>query len=168
MIQIRVHQESDLYNPYDPDQFRINEKLYLYLKSFCSEAQFEQHIHDTMQLITDCPIDGDKFKAAILDAVRIDREEFDKLLSINNRRAIWCYIVGLMLSVVGVAISLLADQVLLAIISFFGTLTISDGLAIHTKINPDIRRMRRRLAPLSDFELEVIPADPSSPNPPAG
>jgi hypothetical protein len=121
-----------------------------------------------MQLITDCPIDGDKFKAAILDAVRIDREEFDKLLSINNRRAIWCYIVGLMLSVVGVAISLLADQVLLAIISFFGTLTISDGLAIHTKINPDIRRMRRRLAPLSDFELEVIPADPSSPNPPAG
>ena len=56
MIQLRIQKESDLYNPYDPAQTRINEKVYLYLKSFCTELEYKNHLHDTLQIITDEPI----------------------------------------------------------------------------------------------------------------
>ena len=32
MIQLLIEKESDLYNPYDPAQTRINEGVYHYLK----------------------------------------------------------------------------------------------------------------------------------------
>ena len=56
MIQLRIQKESDLYNPYDPAQTRINDKVYHYLKSFCTELEYENHLHDTLQIITDEPI----------------------------------------------------------------------------------------------------------------
>ena len=64
MIQLRIHDESDLYDSFDPSQTRINEKVYHYLKSFCTETEYEKHYHDTLQIITDEPVDGDRLKAA--------------------------------------------------------------------------------------------------------
>ena len=168
MIQLRIHKESDLYNPLDPSQTRINEKVYHYLKSFCTETEYKKHFHDTLQIITDSPVNDDRLKAAIQNAVKKDRDEFDNQLAVNNRRAIWAYIVGIILSVAGVAFSLIKDQVLLAIISFFGTMILSDGVAIQAKINHDIKRLKRRLDPLCDFNLEVVERDTSSPDLPMG
>ena len=163
MIQLRIHKESDLYSPFDPSQTRINDKVYHYLKTFCTETEYKKHLHDTLRVITDSPIDGDRFQSSIQSAVKKDRDEFDNQLAVNNRRAIWAYIVGILLSVAGVAFSLIKDQVLLAIISFFGTMILSDGVAIHTKINPDIKRLKRHLEPLSEFNLEVVESDTLSP-----
>ena len=159
MIQLRIHNESELYNPYDPSQTRISWDVYRYLKSFCTATEYEKHFHDTLQLITDSPVDGDRFKAAVQDAVKKDRDEFDAQLAVNNRRAIWAYVLGVLLSAAGVALSLITDQILLAIISFLGTRAVSDGFAIHTKINPDIRKLKRQLEPLCDFNLEVVKTD---------
>ena len=156
MIQLRIHDESELYNPFDPTQTRIDDKVYQYLKSFCTGTEYEKHLHDTLQIITDGPVDGDRLKAAIQDAVKKDRDEFDCELALNNKRAIWAYIVGILLSAASVMFTLITDQILLALISFFGTRTISDGLTIHTRINPDIRRKKMRLDPLSDFNLEIV------------
>ena len=168
MIQLYVHNESDLYNPYDPSQTRIHERVYNYLKSFCTETEYKKHFHDTLQIITDCSVDSDRFKSALQEAVKKDLDEFDNQLAVNNRRAIWAYIVGVLLSVAGVAFSLITDQVLLAIISFFGTMTLSDGVAIHTKINPDIKNQKRRLEPLCELTLETAETGVPSPELPTG
>ncbi len=164
MIQLYVHDESDLYNPYDPSHTRIHEKVYHYLKTFCTETEYKKHLHDTLRIITDSPVDGVRFKEALLAAVKKDLDEFDNQIAVNNRRALWAYIFGVFLSIAGVAFSLITDQILLALISFFGTMALSDGVAIHTKINPDIRRLKRRLDPLCDFNLEVVETGASSPD----
>ena len=57
MIQLRINNESDLYNPYDPSRTKISNEVYPYLKSFCSELEYQKHMHDTLQVITDEPID---------------------------------------------------------------------------------------------------------------
>ena len=69
MIKLRIHDEAELYNLYDPSQTMINEKVYHYLKSFCTETEYQKHFHDTLQIITDNPVDSDRFKAAIQGAV---------------------------------------------------------------------------------------------------
>ncbi len=158
MIQLRITKESDLYNPYDPSQTRINDRVYHYLKSFCTELESRKHLHDTLQVITDSPIDENRFKEAIQEAVKKDRDEVDRQIAENNKKALWGYAIGILLSAVGVGLSIVLDQVLLALISFLGTMAISDAATIQLKLNPDIKRLEKLLDPFSDFKLEVIAA----------
>lgn len=159
MIQLRIREESALYHPYDPTQTRIDDRVYHYLKSFCTELEYEKHLHDTLQIITDSPINEDRFQTALRNAVQRDRDEFDRQIAENNRRCAWEWIVGILLSVAGVALSLWRDQVLLALISFLGTTAISNAVTIQTTVNHDIKRLKRLLEPFSDFKLEVIQKD---------
>ena len=142
MMQLMIRQESDLYNPYDPTQTRINDGVYQYLRSYCTELHYRDHLHDTLRICT--------------DAVQEDRSEFDRMLAENKRRVIWEYVVGILLSLLGVGLSIVLDQVLLAIISFLGSMAISDAVTIQTKVNHDIKRLRSLLEPFSDFKLEVV------------
>ena len=156
MIQLHITKESDLYNPYDPSQTRIDDKVYNYLKSFCTELEAPKHLNDTLQIITDSPIDEDKFRVALQDAVKRDRDEFDRQVAENNRRVMWEYIVGIALSAIGVSLSLWKDQILLALISFLGTRAIGNAVTIQTTVNHDIKRLKNLLDPFCDFKLEVI------------
>ena len=148
-----------MYNPFDPSQTRISEGVYHYLKTFCTEMESKKHIHDTLQIITDRPIDGNRLKTAIQDAVKQERDEFDRQIAENNRKALGGYVIGILLSVGGVVLSLILDQVLLAIISFLGTSAISGAVTIQTTLNPGIKRQKNLLDPLCDFKLEVITAN---------
>ena len=156
MMQLMIREESDLYSPYDPTQTRINDRVYQYLRSYCTELHYRDHLHDTLRICTDGPVDADRFRTALLDAVQEDRSEFDRMLAENKRRVIWEYVVGILLSLLGVGLSIVLDQVLLAIISFLGSMAISDAVTIQTKVNHDIKRLRNLLEPFSDFKLEVV------------
>ena len=158
MIQLRISKESDLYNPYDPSQTRINDRVYHYLKSFCTELESRKHLHDTLQVITDSPIDENRFREALQEAVKKDRDEFDRQIAENNKKALWGYAIGILLSAVGVGLTIVLDQVLLALISFLGTMAISDAATIQLKLNPDIKRLKKLLDPFCDFKLEVVAA----------
>ena len=145
-----------MYNPYDPSQTRINEGVYHYLKSFCAKMASQEHQHDILRIITDSPIDTDRFQRVLLDAVNRDIAEFDRQIARNNRRVIWELIIGIVLSVIGVFLSVYLDQVLLAIISFFGTMAIRDAIVILVTINQDIRRLKKLLDPFSRITVEVV------------
>ena len=122
MIQLRVKNENDLYNPYDPSQTRINDDIYQYLKSYCSPLEASKHTSDALQIITDSKIDSEKFERVLHNAVNRDLEEFDRQIARNNKRVIWELIVGVLLSALGVMLAIVLDKVLLAIISFFGSM----------------------------------------------
>ena len=156
MIQLRIKNESELYNRYDPSRTRINDEVYRYLKSFCTEPEFQQNPHNTLQIITDEPIDQEKFLGVLQNAVRKDQDEFDRQISSNNRRVIWEFIMGVALSAVGILLTVILDQVLLAIISFIGSMAIRDAVTILTKMNQDIRHLKKRLDPFSGLKLEVV------------
>ena len=156
MIQLLIENESDLYNPYDPSQMRINEGIYNYLKTYCSPLEASKHINDTLQIITDSPIDTDRFQRALQDAVRRDIAEFDMQIDRNNRRALWENIIGVVFIALGITLSAYLDGLLLTIVSLFGTMAISDAIKIKTTINHDLRRLKKLLDPISDIALEVV------------
>ena len=159
MIQLRIKRESDLYNPYDPTGTRINEMVYNYLKSYCTEGEYKNHIKDTLQIVTDEPIDEAKAQKAIQDAARKDQGEFDRQLKKNRRRALWLYIIGIFLSALGITLSLILNQIVLQLISFFGSMAIIDAVTIQIKVNPDLAYLKKMLIPFTDFDLEVITAE---------
>ena len=159
MIQLRIKRESDLYNPYDPTGTRINDRVYAYLKSYCTEGEYKNHIKDTLQIVTDEPIDEAKAQKAIQDAARKDQGEFDRQLKKNRRRALWLYIIGIFLSALGITLSLILNQIVLQLISFFGSMAIRDAVTIQIKVNPDLAYLKKMLIPFTDFDLEVITAE---------
>jgi len=159
MIQIRVHDESELYNSFDPMQERISDDVYRYLKSYCTGLRSHEHSMDAIRIISDEAVDADHFSTCVRNAARRDCEEFDGQISRNNRLAVWEYLMGILLSIAGVALSVALDQVLLALISFLGTMALREAITISVKINPDIRRLRKLLDPLFAFKLDVVSAE---------
>ena len=159
MIQIRIQDESELYNRFDPSQERISEDVYRYLKSYCTGLRSQEHSMDVIRIISDKAIDADHFRTCVRNAARRDCEEFDCQIARNKRLAFWEYTMGILLSIAGVALSVALDQVLLALISFLGTMALRDAITISAKINPDIRRLRKLLDPLFAFKLEVVSAE---------
>ena len=159
MIQMRISEEAKLYNPLDPEQERISDEVFTYLKSYCSESEIRNHTFDKLQIISDTPVDELRFRKMLRQAVQKDQEAFDLQIATNNRRAVWEYIVGIGLSLAGALLSISLDKILLAMISFFGTMILREAVMIGTKINPDIRRLKKRLEPLMSCEIEVLGPD---------
>jgi hypothetical protein len=156
MIQLQIKNESDLYNPYDPSRMRINEGVYHYLKSYCSPLEASKHVHDTLQIITDSPIDEDRFRKVLHDAVERDIAEFDRQIARNTRRVVWESIFGVLLCALGVMLTVYMDQVLLTIISLLGTMGVKDAVTIATTFNHDIKKLKKQMDPIRDIKLEVV------------
>ena len=156
MIQLHIEKETDLYNSYDPSRMRINEGVYHYMKSFCSPLDSSKHIHDTLQIITDAPIDADRFQKVLHDAVERDIAEFDRKIAMNNRRAVWEGVLGVLCCALGIMLSVYLDQLLLTIISLLGTMGVKDSVTINTTFNHDLKNLKKLLEPIKDIKLEVI------------
>lgn len=159
MIQLRIKNESELYSPYDPSQTVINRDVYNYLKSFFTESEGRTHQHDTLQIITDTPINEERVKQTIIAAVKKDQTEIDRQISLNHKRAVEGFVIGILLSVAGFGLAVILNQIILEIISFIGTMSVREAVVIYTKLNPDIRRVRRLLDPLTDLKMEVVIAE---------
>ncbi len=159
MIQLTIEKESDLYNPYDPSRERINEGVYHYLKSYCTPLETSKHVHDTLQIITDSPIDSDRFQRVLHDAVERDIAEFDRQISRNNRRVIWESFFGVLFCALGIMLTVYLDELLLTIISLLGTMGIKDAVTISTTFNHDIKSLKKQLNPIRDIKLEVVRRD---------
>lgn len=156
MIQLLIENESDLYNPYDPSRTRINEGVYHYLKSYCSPLEASKHVHDTLQIITDSPIDEERFQRVLQDAVKKDIAEFERQIARNSRRAVWEGVLGLLFCALGIMLSVYLDEVLLTVISLLGTMGIMDTITINTTVNHDLKTLKKLLEPISDIRLEVV------------
>ena len=156
MIQMRIHNEMDLYDPYDPSQYRINENAYRYLKSFCTVTESEKHVNDTLQIISDEPVDAKRAEQAIKDAVIKDQGELDRKISLNHKRAMEGYIIGIVFSVAGCLLALMLDQILLELISFIGTMAIRDAFLIQRRLNPDLRSLKKQIDPFHTLKVEVL------------
>ena len=156
MMQLQLKKESDLYSPYDPSGRMIHTQVYDYLKTFCTEAESKKHIHDTLQIVSEEPIDAVRAKQAIRDAVQRDIAQFEAQIERNRKMALRDLITGVLLTILGITLYVILNQFLLAIISFLGTMAISSAMTILIKLNPDIRRLRSLLDPFTDFEVEVI------------
>ncbi len=156
MIQLRIHDESELYNTYDPAQTMISDSVYHYLKSYCTDLESEKHLHDTLQVISDGPVNAGRFRQAVRLAVQRDMDEFDRQIAVNRRRAVYGYIFGILFSIAGITLSIFLNQILLALISFFGSMAIRDAVTIQTKLIPDIKHLKKLMDPFLDFNLEVI------------
>lgn len=156
MIRLQINSENDLYNPYDPSQKRINEGVYQYLKSYCTPLEASRQSHDTLQIITDSAIDTEKFQNALHDAVNRDIAEFDRQIAVNNKRVLWEFIVGVLLSATGVLLAIVLDKVLLAIISFLGSTCLGDAVKIQVSVNHNFKRLRELVRPMNNIRLEVV------------
>ena len=162
MIQLLIKNESDLYNPYDPSRTRINEGVYHYLKSYCSPLESSKHVHDTLQIITESPIDSERFQGVLQDAVKKDIAEFDRQIARNSRRAVWEGVLGVLFCALGIMLSVYLDEVLLTVISLLGTMGIMDAITINTTVNHDLKNLKKLLGPMSDIRLEVVQRNAAS------
>ena len=163
MIQMQLKDEAQFYHRLDPSQTRLSDEVYYYLKSYSPQMGIEKFRHNKLQIICDGPFDVERAKRAIREAVNRDQQEFDIQIEDNRKKMRQDYIMGILLSIAGCLLTVFLNQMILSIISFVGTMAVRDAVTIHTKLNPDIIRLKKSLNYYCEMELEVIrPSDAGS------
>jgi len=155
MYQIRIPNEAALYNPLDPLQTTLSSQVYNYIQILNSETPEEERNGATLQIICDESVDKDRIEAAIAKAVATDLNKIDDELHSKNRLMIWMYIIGILLSLLGIVLSIIADELLLSIISFFGSLAVREAVSITIHDRPRIKKHRKLLEPLGGLKVEI-------------
>lgn len=101
MIKLRVEKESAFYNSFDPSGVRIDNDVYDYLKSFCTEMEEQPELYDTIQILCSEPFDTEKAKRTLVDAVDREQKDLDQKIRKNRRRMRDSYLMAAVLSILG-------------------------------------------------------------------
>ena len=156
MSVIKIRDESDLYNRFDPTQTRLSNDAYSYLKSLYQEMSAGERKNDVLRIQCDNEIDLDRAKKALQAAVKRDVDDYNIQLRVNKLKMIRLYVIGIALIVVGFALALVLDQLLLEVISIVGSMAVKDAAAIQIQHNPELRIKRRMIESLHDVKVETI------------
>ena len=96
-IKLKIHEESDLFSPYDPDQMQLSEDMVTYLKRK-SEMMYKKNKEAyTLHIFSDTPVNEDKVRRAFREQLLLQLEDnvFSAKLEITK---------GLFLLLLGVVI----------------------------------------------------------------
>ena len=156
MSVIRIRDEAELYNRFDPTQTRLSNDAYSYLKSLLQEMDAGERKNDIIQIQCDGEIDLDRAKKAIYAAVMRDIDDYNQQLGVNKLKMIRLYVIGIALIVIGFALALVLDQLILEVISIVGSMAVKDAATIQIQHNPELRIKRRMLESLLDVKVETV------------
>ena len=74
-IKLRIHEESDLFSPYDPDQMQLSEDMISYLK--CKSEMMLKKYKEvyTLHIFSDTPVNEDKVRNAFREQLLLQLED---------------------------------------------------------------------------------------------
>ena len=142
MSQIRIADEYELYNTLAPDMNRLSDSVMDYLKEVYTWIHMNKMEDDTLEILCNEPVNPERIQKAIKDSTKREIDFLEKEISFNRKRMIRHYVAGFGLGLLGFILAKLTDQLLLEIISFFGTLMVRDAVMTQVQDNPKLKEKK--------------------------
>lgn len=153
MILLKINGEENLYNRYDPSRTRMSGDLFSYIKTCFEEVPLSERKDTEVHVISETPVDADVVKTLICSATDRELDTMRKKQK-ENRLKMWrLYIIGVVLIIVGFALALSLDQLILEVISIIGSMAVKDAATIQIEHNPDIRIRMMLLEQLKNIRV---------------
>ena len=154
MILLKIRNEHDLYNRFDPAQTRLSEDVYGYIKTCYEEIPLAERKDVVLRIQTDESVNEKTVKTLLNGAVDRELASMDKKLRENRVKMTRLYIIGIVLILIGFALALSLDQLILEVISIVGSMAVKDAATIQIENNPEIKLRKRLLEQLKNVKVE--------------
>lgn len=141
-INIKIHEESDLYASFDPQQKLLSEDLILYLaRNYLNEHRSVQEQY-VLHFYSDTPVDGERIKRRISEYYTKEMENLNCQLRNLTVRAIWLAVIGAILLTLWVVLSASTTAVRGETFCIMGWVPIWEATNIVIIERPEVHRMQ--------------------------
>ncbi len=128
-----------------------------YLKDTYTWYHMNKMEDDTLEILCDKPVNPERIQRAVRDSMRSELLFLERELEFNRKRMIRHYVAGFGLGLLGFILAKFTDQLLLEIISFFGTLMVRDAVMTQVQDNPKLKEKKETLEMISNLKIIVRP-----------
>ena len=137
-IKLKIHEESDLFTPYDPDQKLLSEEVSGYLVR-CYANKHRQSMEDyVIHIYSDMPVNEEHVKMAIRNHCEQESNNNKHRMKLETLREIALAIVGLIFLSIWFFLSSSREGVLMEVLSIMGWVAIWEATSIAIIRRPEL------------------------------
>ncbi|MBR1811199.1 MAG: hypothetical protein IJ766_06085 [Clostridia bacterium] len=151
-IKIKINDESELYNSFDPEQTTLNDELLTYLTDRYTEKEFKKK---AVLVFSGEGIDGAHLKSALHRHVELELEKNAKQKKLNYLKQLRLFLIGLIFVAAGILPGKYLSSIPIEILSIIGSFAVWEAANIWIVQNPGLNIRKRLLKRLLDADIMV-------------
>ena len=154
-LQMKIHEESDLFSPYDPQQNVLSEDVLAYWERIFVHKHRRMKEDYYIHIISDTPLDEEKVRQKIKNHFLQEKDDLDYEIRRSFLQAITLAMIGLAVLLVWFLLSVLSDveSVNVEILCIIGWVGVWEATDICILERPALRRTRYHYKKLANAEI---------------
>ena len=152
-IKLKIHDESDMYSPFDPDQQMISEDVVTYLTKGFQRVHKGMKESYVIRIESDMPVDRERVTQRLQDFFIQERDSVKRMLFKLSLRAICLTVFGIIVLSIWFYLSRNDENVNLEVLSIVGCVTIWEATSIVIMGRHDLSVLKRDFETLLKAEI---------------
>ena len=154
-IKLKIHEEDDLYSPYDPDQKLLSEDVVTHLmRNFIHKHRSLKEKY-TLRIITDTPVDEERVRENIRAFFIQEMDDANYAIKRLTLKEIGLAVVGVVFLLTWLYASSKASDLKLEILSIMGWVGIWEATDIFIMERPALIILRKNIKNLLEAEIVI-------------
>ena len=155
-IRLKVENEDELYNSFDPLEDRISEDVKLYIADRISRKSIGQDIE--LHIISEEPIDEDRFHNALQGWISEEKAGIIADRRKNTIQQLWLLSIGVVFIAISAMLESQVSVIWFTVLSTIGAFSVWEAANIWIVENPKLRlrkRMIRRIGNQVQIKIDI-------------
>ena len=155
IVKLKIHEESDLYSSFDPDQNLLSDEVIGYLtRVFLNKHRLPREKY-VLSIISDLPVNEERVKEKIRGELELKKDDLGYAVKRLTLKEICLGILGVIILSVWLYLSAKAENVNVEILSIIGWVTIWEAATIALIERPEMLRVRKNVVNLLNIEIRT-------------
>ena len=152
-IFLRIEDEQNLYDPYDPFGSTINSSVSKYLMEKVLEKKSKDPV--MLHIISNQPVDEDRVRDRIEQWFESEREAQKKQRRINGTKQLWFFLIGTLFIALSIILEMKIGVLWYTVLSTIGAFSMWEAASIWIIDNPVLLARKKIFKNLSNT-MEVV------------
>ena len=154
LIRLHIREESELYNPLDPEQLLMSDDVRGYLRAKAAERPRSEMMK--VRIESDRPVDRERVKAGFAALIEGERAGLKRERRQNTIKQLWTFLIGIILISVSIVIRKSVPELIATIVSTIGAFAVWEAAGVWILDNPAARQKKIWIDRLAKTEIEVL------------
>lgn len=163
-IKLRIHEESDLFSPYDPDQMQLSEDMISYLK--CKSEMMLKKYKEvyTLHIFSDTPVNEDKVRNAFREQLLLQLEDNRFSAKLEITKGLFLLFLGVVILSFRYILAERGEALYLDVMEIMGWVAIWEATSGALLRVPELyhKKKEHEFVSKADIIIEVTSASPFS------
>ena len=154
VVKLKIHEEADLFVPFDPDQKLLSEEITDYfLRSIQNKGQHKENY--AIEIYSDTPVDEESIRQRLRENFCQEKDNINRSLRHYSVKAICLAGLGIIVLAIMFILAANTDSILLEILDIIGWVAVWEATNIVILEAQDLRQLKKRYAALSKAEIVI-------------